>query len=996
VEVRILGPVEAFASTGEPIALAGNKMRGLVAVLALEAGRTVTPQRLIDTLWGDQEISGPNIVQVLVSKLRRVLADAGEQGWITTQPAGYQLDIDRSDVDVARFESLVEQARNTAGDVAGDAAASAALLERSLALWRGIPLGGVPDTDLIAALRSRLDELRRAAVDDLTDAQLVLGEHHRLTAELEALVAEDPLRERRWGQLIRALYASGRQADAMRAFQRARAVLVEEIGAEPGPELRRLEAAVLAQDDAVLGWARVATRAPIGHGFRRRGNLRHPVGRCIGRGAAVDALGRLIERHRLITLTGPGGVGKTRLAQEFGTSLADSVSDGVWWVELAAARSERDVVGAVQRALGIEGGPVADPATGVAAIAVILAERDAVLVVDNCEHLLDATRSVVGELLGRCRNLRVVTTSRERLDVAAEHLVDVDPLAPDDAVSLFESRITGPVDGAASAEAIREICERLDRLPLALELAAARTRYFQLDEIRSRLSDRFALLHEPLGSATAHQRNLRTVADWSYELLDEPERIVFERLSVFADGAPLSAAVAVCAHPTVAPADVERLLYRLVDKSLIVADRSGHGTRYRMLQTLADYAAERLGARGEADDARRSHAMWVRDLAGTVAFGQEIDGATVAAVQDEDASIRDAIRWSLAAEPQLALEICNSLSGFWFGTMRVSAGWELLSAALAGAGDDDPALRATAQGWAAVFATMLQDLDAAARHADEAVAFERRLADPLRLGRATLMMALAAGYRHDGEWGRWIAESRGHFAAAGYPSGAGHASFAEGAVHLLAGELDAATSSLRAAIAEFGEHRDHLGLILAVSRMGELGWRAGDIDLYAEMHAELLELGRAGRSPGVITGATARLGHARLVQGDLAEAERLAREALAGSGSSFMPVVNGYVFRTAGLVNLALGHTLEGRRHLAAAIDAFSHGTGSLGLGQAALCWIDVSRSHADGGDRAAAHLAAERAVEEAEQCGEPWVREQAAAHATSLGGARSLADQSP
>jgi predicted ATPase len=615
----------------------------------------------------------------------------------------------------------------------------------------------------------------------------------------------------------------------------------------------------------------------------------------------------------------------------------------------------------------------------------VLADRAAVLVLDNCEHVLSSVVPVVDELLGSCGQLRIVATSREGLGVSAERLFAVAPLLPSAAVELFEARIAGPVDESGSAAAILEICERLDRLPLALELAAARTRHLRLEEIRDRLSNHFELLHEGARTVQAHQRNLRAVADWSYELLDESERLVFERLSVFADGATVDAASRVCATPDIAPAAVERLLDRLVDKSLVLADRSGGRTRYRMLQTLADYASERLDVRDGREAAMRAHATWVLALARTVDFGTQTDGATVAAVQDEDVAIRDAIGWSLATDPTLALEICGALSAFWFGTMRVSVGWEWLSAALFAAEVSDPALRASALAWATVFATMVQDIETAERHADSALTFERDLGDPARLGKLCFALALAAGYRSESDAARWIAEARRHFTDAGLPVGLGHAIFAEGAAHLVSGEIDAAAESLSSSIAIFHEHGDHLGLILAVSRLGELASRRGDADLFAEMHAELLELGRASRSGGVITGATARLAHARLIQGDIDEAQGLARTALASSSESFMPVVNGYAFRTAGLVNLRLGHISEGRGHLRAAIEAFEQGAGNVGVGQAALCWIDLSDSCRETGEADDALWAAEKAVEVANTAGDPWVREQADAQMALL-----------
>jgi predicted ATPase/DNA-binding SARP family transcriptional activator len=982
-------------------------MRGLVAVLALDAGTTVAPRRLIDAVWGDDGVRNPNAVQVSVSRLRRLLADAGEDDRITTHPAGYELRIDRDAVDALRFEALVEQAHQGRGDPA----AAVDLLTRALGLWRGTPLGDVPDTDAIAALRARLEELRRGAVEDRAEAELALGRHDRLVAELEAMVTAEPLRERRWGLLIRALYGSGRQADALRAFRRARAVLIEEIGVEPGPELRELEAAVLAQDGVRLGVpapaapatpatpptraagpggvtpAEPAADAPIGEGFRRRGNVRHALAPCIGRATDLDALAALARQHRLVTLVGPGGVGKTRLALEIAGPLQDTAADGVWWIELASARTDLDVLAAVQRSLGMDGGTTGDVAVALDAVTTALRDREAVLVLDNCEHLLGALAPVVAELLGRCGRLRVVATSREGLGIPAEALFAVEPLGRSAAVALFEARLVGATDdGPEAAEAISAICERLDRLPLALELAAARTRHLRVGEILDRLGDRFDLLQQGARTAAAHQRNLEAVAGWSYDLLDEAERVVFERLSVFSDGATLDAARHVAAVHGVSPADVEPVLHRLIDKSLVVADRSTAETRFRMLQTLADFAAARLDSRGDRDAARHDHARWVEALAARVRWGARTTGATVAAIQAEDAAVRDAIGWALVADPVLALDICDDLSAYWFGSMRVSVGWELLLAAIDAAGTTDPQRRASASAWAVVFATMVQDPETARRHADEALAFESELGDATRQGRLSFALALASGYRSDGEAGDRVAEARRHFTAAGPPVGLGYASFAAGALQLVAGDVDAAAASLADAVDVFRREEDHLGLILAVSRLGELAWRRDDMDLYAEMHAELLDLGRAGRSSGVIAGATARLAHARLVTGDRDEAQRLVREALALSGESFMPVIDGYAFRSAGLVNLASGHLPEGRAQLTAAIEAFELGTGTIGLGQAALCWIDLSRSHVLAGDAEAARRAAETAVELAVATADPWVKQQADAHlATGL-----------
>jgi hypothetical protein len=291
-----------------------------------------------------------------------------------------------------------------------------------------------------------------------------------------------------------------------------------------------------------------------------------------------------------------------------------------------------------------------------------------------------------------------------------------------------------------------------------------------------------------------------------------------------------------------------------------------------------------------------------------------------------------------------------------------------------------------------VFATMVQDEATASRFTEEALAFERRLDDPDRLGRLCFCLALSAGYRSDADASDWVDEARRHLGAAGNTVGLGHVGFADGAVRLVGGDLDSAAASLLDAIAVFRREHDHLGLILAVSRLGELAWRQANLDLFAEMHAELLALGRASRSPGVVTGATARLGLARLLQGEVEEAQEMARAALASTGESFMPVINGYAFRTAGLVDLHAGHLTEGRRLLGAAIEAFEQGAGTVGVGQAAMCWVDLSRSHLESGDGEQAHRAAETAVSLAEAAGDPWVCQQAEAQLAQI----ATADASP
>jgi predicted ATPase/DNA-binding SARP family transcriptional activator len=968
VLIRLLGPVDIVWSSGDEVVVPGSKMRGVLALLALEAGRAVTPQRLIDGVWGDEADVGPNVVQVVISKLRRLLADGGEPDRLVTRPTGYELQIERDAVDALRFEQLVEHARNAAPE------SSVTSLVGALALWRGAALTGVPDSGVLDARRSRLEEHRRLAHEELIDARLSLGDHARLVADIELLVADEPFRERRWGQLIRALYGSGRQADAARAFQRARDVLVEQVGVEPSAELRRLESAVLAQDDEVLGAPpRAAAPAPLGVGFRRRGNLRHAIGRCVGREQEIEDVARSVRQNRLVTISGPGGVGKTRLSLEVGRLLRDGFDGGVWWVELASARTATDIVATVMRSLGLDVVPAVGPTVPDAMVAA-LEDRPALVVVDNCEHLVDEVRQFVGQLLGECETLRVLTTSRESLGLPGEALVELAPLPEGAAVELFRSlAVTGAISDTDD-DVVAAICSRLDHLPLAIELAAARMRHLRADELLTRLRERLEAF-DARSPVASPQRNLRSVAQWSYELLPESERIVFERLSVFADGATLDAARAVCgAHPLVVD-PVDRCLARLVDKSLVIADRSAPVSRYRLLQTLADFARECLAARGDVEAASRCHAEWVTTLASTVRFGTPTDGPTVATVQDEDVAIRDALHWAITHEPLVALRIAESLTAFWFGTMRVSVGSGHLTAALHAAGAADPALRSSALAWAHLFAVMQQDHDAARALLDESVTFEEALSDPQRIATLHLLLMLADGYRGVAEPSPSEAVARSGFESAGSMIGLSFVEFAHGARRLVGGDVEGGAEQLRRSIAGFREHGDHLGLILAVSRLGELAWRIGDVDLFADMHRTMIDLGRSGRIAGVVSGATARLAHARLLQGDAAEARRLADTALASTSDSFMPVVAGYCFRSAGLVNLHLGHVADGRRQLLDAIAAFSDGAGGVGLGQAAMCWLDIAESHRIDGELALADQALCAAADIADRAGDPWIR---------------------
>jgi predicted ATPase/DNA-binding SARP family transcriptional activator len=750
VEVRLFGELEVVES-GMSRPVRGAKQRSLLALLALHRGQPVGTDRLIDQLWDDGQSANPaNALQAQIGQLRRTLGAAA----IVTSEAGYALAVDPVDVDTFRFEQLVSTGRRLLEE--GEADQAATTLGQALSLRRGEPLAEFAYAGFADAERAHLDELRLVACEAKAEAELAVGRHAELVGELDALCREHPLRERLWVLRITALYRAGRQADALRAFSEIRGRLVDELGIDPGVSLQALEARVLAQDPT-LSSSQPAQPHPVAApptpttATAGAGNLRERLSSFVGRDAELDQLKETVRRSRLVTLVGPGGVGKTRLALEAAASLREEHHDGAWLVELASVAKPEGVTPAVAGALGAAAsatGGAEPPGTTLELVLSHLAGRSLVVVLDNCEHVIDQAAALAETLVGAVPGLRLVVTSREPLGIRGEVLVPVAGLAVPAAVELFidRARAVQPDFGTErqTDEVISSICRRLDGLPLAVELAAARLRALPLAAIADRLDDRFRLLTGGARTTLPRQQTLRAVVDWSYDLLFEDERRLFVRLSVFAGGCELDAIEAICADDPVPAPEILDTLSRLVDKSLVTVDVTATTARYSQLQTLWQYARQRLSDSGEMDDIQERHARWYLDLAEEGRPGLRgsagIEWRT--RLETELDNLRAALDWFIGCQDAPgALALAGSVAYLWFLRADFHEGYRWSSDALA---VDDPTESTGLRGYAAAYQAFYWSLihgPAGALDSFRAALADLRRADSPDLGGALLVMS---------------------------------------------------------------------------------------------------------------------------------------------------------------------------------------------------------------------------------------------------------------
>ncbi|MEU6123279.1 BTAD domain-containing putative transcriptional regulator, partial [Streptomyces sp. NPDC047123] len=925
MQIAILGSFEVRAGDGAVVDVPGARLRGLLVALGLKAGHAVPRAVLVDWIWGEHPpADATNALQRLVSRLRKLLPEGAVEG----QPDGYRLRVAPDAVDAVRFERLLAEGRAHGEDPEH----RARVLGRALGLWRGAALQdvGLQGSGAYDAVIVRLEGLRLTATEERVDAEIALGHGARMITELTDLVAAHPLRERLVAALMRSLAAAGRDSEALLAYERTREELAGALGVDPSPELAALHVALLRGE---LGREKAAP-APEG----RRTNLRAELTSFVGKEADLDAVRGLISAHRLTTVIGPGGSGKTRLATETARTLAGELPDGAWLVELAALGADGDVTDVAQAtlaALGLRdsllgGAPNAEPADRLVAA---IRERETLLVLDNCEHVVEAAAVFAHRLLGECRRLRILATSREPLGITGEALWQAEPLAlpPGDAspaeiaaapaVRLLRDR-AGAVrrdlapDAATLATMVR-VCRALDGMPLAIELAAARLRTMSFDQLAHRLDDRFRLLTGGSRTALPRHRTLRAVVDWSWELLSDAERAVLRRLSVFSGGADLAAAERVCAGPDVAQDQVLELLTALTEKSLLRAEGDA-APRYLMIGTIKEYAGQRLAEAGESDLARHAHLACFTELveAADPHLRRAEQLQWLARLETEHVNIGAAMRGALAAgEAQAAMRLAAGAGWYWWLGGHRTEGFELLLAATRVPGEVGDDVRAMAYAIVVLFVSSGRGSEHdAAEWIHQACEFSGRSGHRYPLlglvGALERMLAAPGAFRAAWEplladeepWVRALA--RLHLGKARIVLGLGGAEGRE------------ADACLESALAEFRALGERYGIYFALSELAERIAVRGDFAAACAHYEEAIAVVSAVGAAEDVIRMRARqaqlhwlLGDRAAVAAALAEAERCAR------GVTWPDALADLAFAKAGLARWD-GDAVEARRQL--------------------------------------------------------------------------------
>lgn len=839
----VLGPVEVW--NGEQrVAMPAGRQRALLAYLLLNRNTVVSTDRLIDELWpATAPATAAKIVRNLVSELRKLIGGATGIA-LETEARGYRLRAPAQEVDAARFEELAMQGRHLLER--GKADRARVVLIEALQLWRGSPYADVCESPSARSEGARLEELRLLCLEDRFEAELTLGRHVELVSELEAAIDREPFRENVRAQLMVALYRSGRQAEALSAYRDTRRTLVDELGLEPSRRLRELEQAMLAQDPS-LDWDGVELGAKVS-----RVTLPRPASSFVGREREMEEVHALVnDGARLVTLTGPAGSGKTRLAIEAASRLAARFADGVLWVGLAALRDAALVMPTLARALGGADEP-----------AVQIGEQSLLLVLDNTEQVIDAA-SELANVVEACPNLVVLVTSRELLRVRGETEYAVSPLAAADAVELFCHRA-----GLSSTEAIATLCRGLDNMPLAVELAAGRTKALSPEQILSRLSRRLDLF-KGTRDADPRQQTLRATIGWSYDLLTPEERVRFARLGIFVAGCTVEAA------DEVADADVDTL-QSLVEKNLV----RHSGERFSMLETIREYAAERLDASGDAPLVKERFARHLVALAnarGAPMFFDRQESA-LGILEQEHANVRSVIEWAhTSGRHDLVAELFGAYEEVWSARGHLLEAGAWIDSAVAGSESLPPEGKARVLSAAAEVAELTGDLARAVPLYERAIAVSATSDEVdlfwepaclAQLGR----IALARG---DVGRARELADRSLELRVAhGLPRA--RALSVLGEIALRDGDLDRARSLLEEALAG-SEQRHAVNDIAYLEALGEVARRTGDAARAQALWEQALRTAVELHAPSVAADCLENLGLLARELGDPPTAARLWR-----------------------------------------------------------------------------------------------------------------------
>ncbi|EID54286.1 AfsR/SARP family transcriptional regulator [Saccharomonospora xinjiangensis] len=875
----VLGPLAVWTEDGTPVRIPELKVRALLARLVVAEGRIVSSDRLVEQLWGHGRLPRNPIgaLHTRVSQLRKVLDSVrpGGRELVVSERPGYRLrwstamGVEGSSSIEDTVDAIEFRALTASADATADARERVTTLSRALGLWRGPAYADFADCAFAKPAAARLEEERLAAVEQLAEARLELGEHSGLVGELSELVNRHPLRERLRESHIRALYLAGRQGEALAGYADLRRRLADELGVDPSPSLVALHGAILAQAPE-LGAASET-------GYERdRVRLPSAATRLVGRAEAVARVRSLVSAHRLVTLTGPGGVGKTQLAIEVARGLDGTFADGVALVELsgidtasaAGTSSPQRIVDVLASALDIRDEDVrrfrGDDVTRLAAA---VRSRRMLLLLDNCEHVIEPIALVVRRLLDDCPDLSILSTSREPLSIAGEWLwpvptldvpaqdADLATILASGSVTLFADRAAAAVPGfrvdAPNAVAVAAICRRLDGIPLAIELAASRLRVLDVHDLAARLDDRFGLLVSSRRDAPARHRTLRAMIDWSWELLGEPERALLRRLGVHTDGFTLAAAEAVARRKPAGSGEAGEpttldLLSRLVDRSLVVVSgnpgnpgdpANTEGPRYALLESVREYCVEQSRITDEYDELRTRHLhhyVGLVERARPLLYGAEqLRG--LGRLDRNLSNIRTALDTAVrVADVEQATRLVDALT--WYCVLRgcLNEAGRALDAVLAL--NPDPRLVA----WRAGIAFLMGDgTTALARRArsahDEITATAERararwfLAHAQRGGGLTTAADLAE---------RTLDE----FGEVGDHWGIAAALNLRAEIERERADLEAAHRDATSAWHLFREVGDRWGQIQATSTLAELAETEGDFERAAGLHSEGLRM----------------------------------------------------------------------------------------------------------------------------------------------------------